>query len=410
VEGEVSHRWPQFLPDGRTLQYFSQGRTNGIYITTLDQPDAAKRVFDAQSQAVYFAQPARRQGYFLWVARDTVVTQEFDLPSSKLTGSPISLPGTEDVSSFAGTSRTNMTVSNDGTLLYGTGGSRYQLAWFRPDGTALGTVGAVDQYIGLRLSPDGSEVMVTVRDPAVRGDLWRIDLTRGTRTRITSESRGWYAVWSPDGQQIVFSEPSGRNPQMASARGAGQARGLWTSNVPVYPSDWSRDGQSIAYTQSDSDTSNDIWLLPMAGERKAAPFVQSPFTEFHGQFSPDGRSLAFTSNEAGRDDVYVQNLSDAGTRRLVSIAGGSYPRWGPGGRELWYRASDGRLMRVPVRMAGSSIELGPPTATLRLTDPPGVHPYPYDVAPDGRILALVPATEGTQQLTILMNWQAALEP
>ena len=415
AEGEVSHRWPQFLPDGRTLLYFSQGRTSAIYVTTLDQPNDAKRVVDTQSQGVYFARPGDRQGYLLWVVRDTVVAQPFDPASTELRGSLVTVLGTEDVSSFSGTGRASMTVSNDGTLLYSTGGSRFRLEWFRPDGSALGTVGATDQYIGLRLSPDGGEAMVTIRgvaasgDAAASGDLWRVDLARGARTRITSEGRGWYAVWSPDGQQIAFSSRSGINPQVASARGAGQAQSLWTSDVPVYPSDWSRDGQYLAYTETRPDTSNDVWLFPMTGERKPAPLVRSPFTELHAQFSPDGRWLTFTSNESGRDDVYVQNVFDSGTRRLVSSAGGSYPRWGPEGRELWYRASDGRLMKVPVRTVGSSIELGAPTATLRLPDPPGVHPYPYDVAPDGRILALIPATEGAQQLTLLMNWQAALE-
>jgi eukaryotic-like serine/threonine-protein kinase len=410
VEGETNHRWPQFLPDGRTLQYFSFGRNNGIWLTRLDQPDNAKRVFDTQSQAIFFSHPVLRRGYFLRVVRDHVVAQAFDVQSGELTGSPVSLPGTEDVSSFSGPGRSSVTVSSDGTLLYGTGGSRYQLTWLRPDGTTMGTVGAVDQFVGLRLSPDAHEAIVTIRDPALSGDLWRIDLKRGTRTRLTSQNSGWFAVWSPDGQQIALSSQGGRDMQIVSARGAGEARSLPSSNVPVYPSDWSRDGRYLAYTENAPSTSNDVWLLPMARPGKAVPFAQSPFTEFHGGFSPDGSWLAFTSNEAGREDVYIQNSSDAGTRRLVSIAGGSYPRWGPGGRDLWYRAADGRLMRVPVRMAGSSIELGTPTATLRLTDPPGVHPYPYDVAPDGRILALVPATEGTQQLTVLMNWQAVLEP
>jgi Tol biopolymer transport system component len=410
VEGETSHRWPQFLPDGRTMIYLRQGRSNGLFVATLDRPDDAKRVVDAQSQAVYFARPGDRQGYLLWVVRDTVVAQAFDPASTGITGSLVSVPGTEDVSSFSGTGRTSVTVSSGGTLLYSTGGSRYQLAWFRPDGTALGSVGPTEQYIGLRLSPDGGEAMVTIKDPAASGDLWRVDLANGARTRITSEGRGWYAAWSPDGQQIAFSASGGIDPQVASARGAGQAQRPWASDMPVYPSDWSRDGQYLAYTESSTDTSNDIWLLPTTGERKPAPLVRSPFTEFHGQFSPDGRWLAFTSNESGRDDVYVQSLFNADTRRLVSSGGGGYPRWGPTGRNLLYRAADGRLMNVPVRTVGSSVELGTPAAILRLVDPPGVHPYPYDVAPDGRILALIPATEGAPQLTVLMNWQAALEP
>ena len=265
---------------------------------------------------------------------------------------------------------------------------------------------------GCDCPPTASEALVTIQDAAGNGDLWRVDLASGARSRVTSDGRGWYAVWSPDGQQIAFSAQGGTNAHVTAARGAGQAQRLWTSDVPVYPSDWSRDGQYLAYTESHPNTSNDVWLFPMTGERKPAPLLQSPFTEFHAQFSPDGRWLAFTSNESGRDDVYVQSVFDASTRRLVSSAGGSYPRWGPEGRTLWYRAADGRLMTVPVRTVGSSVEFGTPTAILRLVDPPGVHPYPYDVAPDGRILALVPESEGAQStvLTVLMNWQATLEP
>jgi hypothetical protein len=359
---------------------------------------------------MYFARPGDRQGYLLWVVRDTVVAQPFDPASREFTGSLVPVRGTEDVSSFLGTGRSSVTVSNDGTLLYQTGGSRYQLGWFSPDGTALGTVGATDQYVGLRLSPDGNEALVTIRDPAGRGDLWRIDLIRGGRSRVTSEGRGWYAVWSPDGEQIAFSSQGGAGPEVTSARGADQVRRLWTSEIVAYPSDWSRDGQYLAYTESDPDTSNDIWLFPMTAERKATPFLRSPFTEFHARFSPDGRWLAFTSNESGRDDVYVQSLSDPTTRRPVSGGGGGgYPRWGPEGRTLNYRAADGRLMTVPVRTVGSSVELGTPRPILQLVDAPAVHPYPYDVAPDGRILALIPAMEGSQELTVLINWHADLE-
>jgi Tol biopolymer transport system component len=409
--GETSHRWPQFLPDGRTVLYYSQGSLPAVYVTMLDRPNEAKRMFDSQSQALYFTHPANRQGYVLRVVRDTLVAQRFEPATRELSGSLLSVPGTEGVSSFSGIGRANVTVSDDGTLLYSTGGSRYQLSWFKPDGTASGTVGMIDRYLGLRLSPDGSEALVTIRDPTAT-DLWLVDLVRGgARTRFTTENRGWYAVWSPDGQEIAFTAPGGLNPMTASAREAGQARSLLASDVPLFPSDWSRDGQYVAYTESRLDTSTDVWLLPMTGERKPIPFSRLPFAELHAQFSPDSRWLAFTSNESGRDDVYVQNVSDAGTRRLVSssTSGGSYPRWGVGGRELWYRASDGRLMRVPVRMTGSSIELGTPVRLLTLADPPAVHPYPYDVAPDGRILAMIPTVESAQQLTVLMNWQAALE-
>jgi dipeptidyl aminopeptidase/acylaminoacyl peptidase len=407
--GESTHRWPYFLPDGRALLYLSQGsKGNGVSITALDRPHDTKRLVDTSSNATYFARPGDRQGHLLWVVRDTLVAQPFDPASTEFTGPLVSVRGTEDVSAFSGTGRSSVSVSNDGTLLYQTGGSRYQLGWFGAEGTALGTVGATDQYVGLRLSPNGQEALVTIREGG-NGDLWRVDLARGARSRVTSEGRGWYAVWSPDGEQIAYSSQGTTGPEVMSARGADQARKLWTSDAQAYPSDWSRDGQYLAYTESHPDTSNDIWLFQMTGERKAVPLLRSPFTEFHPRFSPDGGWLAFTSNESGRDDVYVQRLRDRATRRLVSGGGGGYPRWSRDGRALNYRAADGRLMTVPVRMVGSSVELGTPAPILQLIDPPAVHPYPYDIAPDGRILALIPAMEGRQELTVLMNWQSDLK-
>ena len=218
-------------------------------------------------------------------------------------------------------------------------------------------------------------------------------------------------MWSPDSQQVAFTGVNSREVlQAANARGGGEVQRLATFDGQVFPSDWSLDGKHLAYTASSLSTSFDIWLLDMTGARQPAPLLQSPFAERHAQFSPDGRWLAFTSNETGRDDVYVQSFPDPTTRRIVSSRGGAYPRWGSGGRELLYRASDGRLTIIPVRLASSSVDLGAPSVVMRLVDAAGVHPYPYDVAADGRILALTPASGRVQDLTltVLMNWQAAL--
>jgi len=150
----------------------------------------------------------------------------------------------------------------------------------------------------------------------------------------------------------------------------------------------------------------------MTGGRKPEALLNSPFSELHAQFSPDGRWLTFTSNENGREDVYVQSFPDPATRRIVSSTGGAYPRWGPGGKTLFYRAPDGSLISIPVRLGGSSVDLDPASVVMRLVAAGGVHPYPYDVAADGRILALTPASGNVQDrtLTVLMNWQAALTP
>jgi hypothetical protein len=198
-----------------------------------------------------------------------------------------------------------------------------------------------------------------------------------------------------------------------TARGGGEVQNVLTfDDLEVFPSDWSFEGQYLASTAVTQNTAFDVWLLPMMGAPKPVPLLRSSFSELHAQFSPDGRWLAFTSNESGRDDVYVQSFPDAATRQIVSNTGGAYPRWSPGGRELFYRALDGHLMTVPVRLVGSSVELGAPSVVMRLVEAAGVHPYPYDLAADGRILAMTPASGDVQDvtLTVLMNWQAALRP
>jgi hypothetical protein len=366
-----------------------QGTEPGVYLTTLDRPGAKKFLFNAASDATYVPGQRYSPGYLLWVARDTVMAQPFDPQSAQLIGSVVAVPGTGGVASSVATQRTSVSVSSDGTLLYSTGGSRYQLGWFGRDGALRGTVGAIEQYIGLRLSPDGREVLVTIRDATANGDLWRIDLSSGARSRITSEGGGWYGVWSPDSQRVAFTALTQRKVlQTVTARGGGEVQNVLTfDDLEVFPSDWSFEGQYLASTAVTQNTAFDVWLLPMMGAPKPVPLLRSSF-------------------------VYVQSFPDAATRQIVSNTGGAYPRWSPGGRELFYRALDGHLMTVPVRLVGSSVELGAPSVVMRLVEAAGVHPYPYDLAADGRILAMTPASGDVQDvtLTVLMNWQAALRP
>ncbi|HEU4694011.1 MAG TPA: protein kinase, partial [Vicinamibacterales bacterium] len=407
--GETNHRWPEFMPDGRTVLFTNQGSEAGVYVTTLDRPADKKRVFEAPSNVKYYPGQGTGPGYLLWVAQDRVMAQQFEAVSAQLVGSPLVIPGTEDTASFPGSFRGSVSVSNEGTLLYRTGGTRHQLRWFTANGTALTTLGATDRYVGLRLSPNDNEVLVSIRDATVNGDLWRVDLASGARSRVTSEGGGWYAVWSPDGQQVAFTPFAGGELRITNVRGSGAIEELWKSGARTFPSDWSRDGQRLAFTVSHTDTANDVWLLSMTGTPKAAPMLTSPYAELHAQFSPDGKWLALTTNESGREDVYVQSFPDSATRRLISSGGGSHPQWARDGRTLFYRAPDGWLMSIPFRAAGSSLEIGAPTSVMRLVDPPAVHTYPYGVAVDGRILALTPPSGAAQDvtLTLMTNWESA---
>src|SRR5262245_6684937 len=319
--GDNSHRWPRFLPDGRSLLYYVTGQKPGAFLTTLDQPGTTTQVAQgALSEVLYFHSPARNAGYLLWVAQDKLFAQRFDPASRQLSGSPVAIPDIEDIASSLASNRGSVSVSNDGTLLYGTGGTRFRLAWFGTDGALLGHVGDVAQYIGLRLSPSGGDALVSIRE-AESGDLWRIDLASGARSRITSGGSGWYATWSPDGGQVAFTALNGVDVRAGNARGAGQTETLWRYGARLFPGDWSRNGQLLAFSAARTDAANDVFVLNLQGERMLRRVLESPFTELHPQFSPDGRWLAFTSDEAGREDVYVQSYPDARTRRLVSSGG-----------------------------------------------------------------------------------------
>ena len=413
ADGEPSHRWPEFLPDGRTLLYFGSGRSPGAYVTTVDLPDETTRLIDSTSHATYAPGEGNRAGSLLWVARNVIMSQPFDPGTARLSGAPSAIEGTDDVATTSATNRSSVSVSRNGSLLHSTAGSRYQLAWFERDGTRRETVGAIAEYIGVGVSPDGREALVTIRDDvAADGDLWRIDLATGARSRATSEGGGWWAVWGP-GNQIAFTSLRDRETLRAlNTRGAGAVQTLSTSAGQMYPSDWSPDGTHLVFTANAPDTSTDIWALNLTGERTAVPLMRSRFSERHAQFSPDGHWLAFTSNETGRDDVYIQSFPDPGTRRLVSSEGGAYPRWSASGGELFYRSPDGLLIMIPVRVGGSGVEIGAPTTVMRMVDAAGVHPYPYDVGRDGRILAMTPPLGDRTGVspTLRTNWRRASTP
>ena len=227
---------------------------------------------------------------------------------------------------------------------------------------------------------------------------------------MTSDNRGGYGIWSPDGQRIAFSGLTRQTLFEKSAIAASGDRALLQSDYPIYPSDWSRDGKFLLYSQDSPGQQFDLWALALEGASTATPILQTPAAEMHGGVSPNGRFIAFTSDESGRDEVYVQTFLDQTTRRRMSTSGGSYPRWSRTGNELFFRSVDGHLVTVPVGFNGKSADVGKPRVVMPLIEPPAVMLYPYDIASDGRILALAPvAGEATDiSLTVLVDWQATL--
>jgi eukaryotic-like serine/threonine-protein kinase len=408
---ETTHRWPWFLPDGRHFLFFSGSHSTGaeseldaIFVGSLDG-EKPKLLVNARSNAAYAA------GHLLFVRQKTLLAQPFDPKSLKLTGE--AFPIAEKVQDDPGFFNAVFSVSDQGTLAYQEAGGTTglsELAWVDRSGKKIDVLGEPADYYEPRISPDGRRVAVGVGDP---GDVWIYDVARRVRTRLTFAASDDFApTWSPDGERVAFSsQRSGSGDLYAkSASGTGNDELLSSSKIFKVPNSWSPDGRYIAYIafQGAPGSKADLWLLSLP-DRRASPLLQTEFDEVAGVFSPEGRWLAYASNESGRFEVYVQPFPGPGGKWQVSTAGGNHPRWRRDEKELFYVAPDGKIMAVELR-AGPAFEAGTPQplfATL-LKNMPGP---PYDVSSDGqRILLNRPlGEESSPPITLVQNWTALLK-
>jgi Tol biopolymer transport system component len=304
-------------------------------------------------------------------------------------------------------------------LTYRTGSEalRSQLAWFDRSGKHLSDVGdAVDQ-MAITLSPDGTRAVASLLDSARNTrDLWIYELTRGLRTRFTFDpADDVLSVWSPDGKEIVYSSrQKGRlDLYRKSSDGAGAETPLFSdSQNNLYPSSWHPREASIAYYtgNASSRTGNDIFALSLTGAAKATPIVQTDFNETNPAISPDGRWVAFNSNDSGRGEVYVVPFQGAAGKWQVSTQGGSYPRWRRDGKELFYIASDRKLMAAEVDGSGAAFRVGRLQALfelrIRVAGFAGSNSYNYDVSADGQrfLLNTINDDAVASPFMILSNW------
>jgi eukaryotic-like serine/threonine-protein kinase len=416
---EFTHRWPIFLPDGNRFVYLSRGEGTGIgsiYLSSLDRPqDRTILVKESSTNATYSPAHGGHPELLYWGRQQALVAQTFDSSHATLTGEVIPVPGAESAAFNGALARSSVSVSNDGTVLIGTGSDRYQLSWLDRQGNVVSTLGQPDRYGSVRISPDGLRVAVVLADSFSRSDLWLLELARAIPSRLTFLG-GIFGTgnWSPDSQQVAFHLLSGRRVLVRRANGAGQEETILHSQHTVYLNDWSADGRFLLYTQQTPEGRSELWLFPLQGDRKPEPFLKNEFNEFQGQVSPDNRWVAYCSDESGGvNEVYVTSFPAAGPRWRVSNGGGSYVRWSRNGRELFYRALDGTLMVASVQAGKHGLEFSTPSPLFRVWYPAGMFAYPYDVAPDGqRILALMPskAAEDNPSLTVLVNWDSKTRP
>jgi Tol biopolymer transport system component len=308
-------------------------------------------------------------------------------------------------------------ASQNGTLVYrsGTLAGNRELALLDRTGKRLNSVGKPGLIREAALSLDEKHVAFELADPQTGGsDLWLLDLARGATSRFTFSPAPIFTgnpVWSPDGARIVYQSRHTvlRDLYQKAANGAGKEELLThATGYNAYPNDWSPDGKFIVYVQTSQPTKRDLWLLPTEGDHKPVPYLQTPANEDFGQFSPDGRWMAYASDESGQNQIYVQSIPTGGAKWQISTAGGSEPRWRRDGKELFYIASDQKLMAVPMKVSAAGVEAGTPQALFEDVPAGAPERFTYQPTADGqRFLFLAPAnTEAPAPITVLLNWQS----
>jgi len=262
-----------------------------------------------------------------------------------------------------------------------------RLTWYDRSGRMLDGLGRRGDYGNIELSPDGTRLAVAVLDADRRaGDIWIFDVATGESRPFTSDpaDENWL-IWSPDGTRVAFNSgrDGGLDLYQTDAGGAGPEEALLVDGVAKWPVSWSPDGRFILYVTNSEETGNDLWILPLGGDRPPYPFIQTRFQDNWGTISPDGRWVAYSSTETGRAEVYVVPFPAGGEKRRVSADGGFQARWRRDGREIFYLASDGTLMATAVDGSGAQFETGLVEALFRT---PFLYPpyRAYEVSPDGQ--------------------------
>ncbi|HXM64896.1 MAG TPA: protein kinase [Terriglobales bacterium] len=406
----TSHRWPFFLPDGKHFLYLAlnhdsaQSQNDAIYFASLDGAEN-RPLFRSLSNAIY------ADGFVLFARGSQLMAQKLDPSSGKLSGATQILAN--GVANDLSTWHMDASASGAGLLVMGNGGApEWELIWLDRTGKRIGVV--ADKLSNLQfahLSPQGDRVVLQIDTGA--NDIWVLDLARGIRTRLTF-GPVWnaYPVWSPDGKWIAYaSQRNGRQHLYRRlSNGSGAEELLLEDDQTLFPTDWSSDGKYLLYARGPlSAKGQEVWALPFEGDRK--PFLVVPRGEnsfaTEAALSPDGRWLAYTSNESGQTEVYVVPFRGGQGKWQVSQNGGDVPIWGKDGKSLYYANLSFTVFAVPVNSQNDTLEFGTPE---QLASNLSSQMFFYDVAPDGKKLLLNTISEQVNQsIAVVTNWSQELK-
>jgi Tol biopolymer transport system component len=418
--GESLHAQPWFLPDGTRFIFVARGTKSagdGLYVGSIDSKET-RRLTNAVLKAA-FAPPR----FLLFTRGDTLVTQDLDIARLELSGEPT------PVAAQIGTNTTFLisafAVSSNGVLAYRGAAQDSALEWYDRTGRQIAAAGIPASYNNPALSPDGLRVAIEKSDGPT-ADIWIIDTARNTTSRFTFDPAfDGLPLWSPDGDGIVFSstrETGIANLYQKQSGGAGQEQLLLKTAYDKWATAWSSDGRYLIYQERNPKTEFDIWALPLYGDRKPTPLLATPFNEVQAQLSPDGRWLAYTSDESGISEVYVQPFPSSGGKWQISSGGGRQPRWRHDGRELFFiTAGRGELMGTDIQVlpgsaGGRRLNPGVPRKLFdgSARRPDAASPSfiagrnDYDSTADGQrfLFRTVPTR---QAISVVLNWTAGLK-
>lgn len=422
--------WPQMLPDGEHVLHVRWDARAGRYQARVVRlrDFTTKDLIETESRVLYTGSTVTPgNGYLLYIRGGNLLAHPFDLRSLLLTGE--AAPVASRVYSFAQAGAADFSVSDRGVIAYQSYVSRSQLVWVDRAGHQLATIGPANINVkSARLSPDGQRLATAIYD-VERGEqyLWIFDIKTNSGRLLTAEPGLRDApVWSPDSTTLAFLHTADASPPRVHMRGLrekDEEEAMPAADFQV-PTDWSPDGRFVAFVNTGfpllaSEQQSDVWVLDLARGRELVPLLKTGFHESNPVFSPDGKWLAFTSNESGRAEVYVQAFRSGdpprmmGERHLVSSAGALAVRWRRDGRELFYLGFDGRVQAVPLRLSPKP-EFGPATAlfTISTEARAAIHSIlGFDVSADGQrfVIPAVSSVEGPS-IVVVQNWEALLPP
>ena len=399
-----ARRWVHFLPDGRRFlfyKYLEHQNNRGIYAGSVDSSEIKQVAPMPPARAQYV-----KGGYLLYPRDGSLVARPFDEKNLRFAGEETVV--VERLPYFDKTGWADFSASENGVLAYMTEFPKTRLVWLDRTGRETGQIGAPGDYGQLRLSPDGQKAALRINDPrTISGDLWIQDLARDTRTRFVSGATDDSdPAWAPDGRRLTYfsccENESTPTLHIKDSGDTGEGELPIKDQWFMSPQDWSQDGRFIIYQKDQSE----LWVLPLSGDAKPYAFIQPQSTDAGARFSPDGRWVAFISEETGRREVYVTRFDKPGEKWRISTDGGNLPRWRRDGRELFYLMKDGKLIAVQIK-PGTEFGAGSPMPLFK-ADPLSAD---YDVTADGQRFLFIASAPGTQLLpfAVVLDWTADLK-